>query len=154
MITNNSINVPQTAFHAYLSATATGVTGDGSTLYTFLGNATLFNQGANYATGTGNFTAPVTGNYQFTCALNLNCSLGIVITPIMTLVTTARSYDICTGNVNQPMTTLTVFGSIMVPMTTGDTAHITVVCQDTGGGNSTDVLGGAGSSYFEGQFIL
>ena len=52
------------AFVATLSSSVANVTGDG-TDYTVAFNATLVNQGSSFNTGTGAFTAPVTGLYSF-----------------------------------------------------------------------------------------
>ena len=51
----NVINTGQTLFSAYLSATVTNVTGDG-TAYTIIYNNTLVTQGSAYNATTGVFT--------------------------------------------------------------------------------------------------
>lgn len=54
----------QPIFEAFLSATQANVTGDG-TLVTVAFDSAITNVGNNYNTGTGVFTAPITGNYIF-----------------------------------------------------------------------------------------
>jgi len=61
-------NTSQPAFYAYNSGGATNVTGDG-TNYTVVFDTAVSNQGSNYNTGTSTFTAPVTGMYFFTVAV-------------------------------------------------------------------------------------
>lgn len=52
------------SFFAYASANLAGVTGDG-TNYTVLFDSTSFDTTSSYNTGTGIYTAPVTGKYLF-----------------------------------------------------------------------------------------
>ncbi|SRR5216684_5675389 len=53
------------SFNAYLNANVTNATGDGTTVVPIVLNSTAFNVGSNFSTGTGIFTAPVTGKYLF-----------------------------------------------------------------------------------------
>lgn len=53
-----------TTFSAYMSADAVDVTGD-NTDYTIICDVAIVNQGSNYNTTTGEFTAPNTANYNF-----------------------------------------------------------------------------------------
>jgi C1q domain-containing protein len=57
-------------FYAYVGTTVTDVTGDG-TSYTVIFNTAEFNTGSAYDTATGIFTAPVTGNYFYSCQVAL-----------------------------------------------------------------------------------
>jgi len=59
-------------FSAYRSSTLSNVTGDGTTVAPLIYNATAFNVGSAYNTGTGLFTAPVNGNYFFSLNLRLD----------------------------------------------------------------------------------
>jgi len=53
----------QPAFLGYISSSLTNVTGDGTT-YTVIYDSERFDQNSDFNTGTGTFTAPVTGKYQ------------------------------------------------------------------------------------------
>ena len=68
------------AFSAYLSATQTGVTGDG-TQFTPIYDGVLTNVGSAYNNTTGVFTAPATGVYMFgylTCYQNIGASTAFI----------------------------------------------------------------------------
>lgn len=56
-------NASQPAFNALVGSQITNVTGDG-TIYTVIFGTERFDQGSDYATATGIFTAPVDGKYQ------------------------------------------------------------------------------------------
>lgn len=61
----------QPAFSARLATNAFNVTGDG-TVYTIVYDAKLFDQNNDFDTGTGKFTAPVTGKYYFNVVMDLS----------------------------------------------------------------------------------
>ncbi len=54
----------QPSFLAILSTVTNNVTGDG-TLFTIIADSVSFDKGNNYDNTTGDFTAPITGNYEF-----------------------------------------------------------------------------------------
>ncbi len=56
------------AFSANNEVSDVDVTGDG-TVYTVIFNQELFDQGSDYDTTTGIFTAPITGRYHFSCSV-------------------------------------------------------------------------------------
>jgi C1q domain len=137
------VNSNQPLFFAYLNATVTNVTGDG-TVYTIVYNSTTVNQDSSYNTATGIFTAPVTGNYLFnTCNIAAGSSSGTNSTLIQ-LVTTSASYNLVYysaygANLIAPMSS-----SVIVPMTSGNTAKI----QLTGSGSTkTMFIEGASVQY-------
>lgn len=69
MTTSGERTLPsQPGFRAYLASTATNATGDG-TLYTVVFGTEVFDTNSDYDTGTGLFTAPVDGVYEFCTAL-------------------------------------------------------------------------------------
>lgn len=67
---STNVNTTQPAFYAYMdtAGSVTNVTGDG-TRYTPILNQTRLNQGTNYDTSSGIFTAPVTGLYRFSSSI-------------------------------------------------------------------------------------
>ncbi len=147
---NRQTNSSQPAFSAYKSSTSNNVTGD-STTYTILFDTVIFDQASNYASGTGIFTAPVTGRYFFTAAVFVNGGTNIQNNNnIFSVVTTARSYNIYpTSQTTQVSTAITVFADMSV----NDTAKITITLSDTGG-KVDDVFGNASmNTYFSGYLV-
>jgi hypothetical protein len=69
--TGVATNTAQPAFNAYKSAVTTNATGDG-TQYVVIFDTVIFDQASNYNSGTGLFTAPVTGKYQFNVNLTIS----------------------------------------------------------------------------------
>lgn len=59
-------------FSAYLSLSQSNVTGDGTLINPILFDTTVYNDGSNYNTSTGVYTAPVAGNYIFNTTYFLN----------------------------------------------------------------------------------
>ena len=80
-------NTNQPILQAYVSSALTNVTGDG-TLYTVVFGGVSFQQGSNYATGTGIYTVPVTGIYAVTVNLTINN---------LTVANTSGELRICTN---------------------------------------------------------
>lgn len=68
----------QPSFLSYNSASINTVTGDG-TNYTVIWDAEIFDQNSNFNTGTGTFTAPVTGRYLLTSQILMN-DMGVLFT--------------------------------------------------------------------------
>ncbi len=62
---NRLVNTAQPCFFARVSGSPTATTGNGAA-YTVIFDVSVFDQGSNYNTSTGIFTAPVTGRYLFT----------------------------------------------------------------------------------------
>lgn len=129
----------QPAFLAYLSATASDVTGDG-TEYTIVWDSEIFDQNSDFNTGTGTFTAPVTGRYAFHFSISYS-DLGVAHTAgSMKAVTSNRSY---LSNLNNPF----VFAlggfdgqifSVFADMDAADTC--TTVAQVSNGTKTVDVF--------------
>jgi len=71
-VTDNGemVNTSQPCFAASLTATASNVTGDG-TNYQIVFNNEIFDQNSDFDTGTGVFTAPVTGKYYISGTVSL-----------------------------------------------------------------------------------
>lgn len=111
------------SFFAYLSTTQNNVTGDG-TIYTIPFDTTLFNIGSGFNTGTGVFTAPVTGNYQFnSTVVYLNATLvSIYINAFQGTNFNVRLNQIELSNSSGNYTNSQ---SAIFPMTAGDTMFVT-----------------------------
>ena len=132
-------NTSQPSFSTYLQTSTGGVTGD-NTVYTVLFDTIITNVGTGYASGTGIYTAPVTGNYLFTCTLGYSKGATVASALLLRLVTTARTYslwvDADTASIGSSSSSS---GSLIVPMTANDTAKITF--QINGNSKSTVVEG-------------
>lgn len=150
------VNFPgQCLFMAYLSSTATDVTGDG-TAYTIICDTELWDIGSNYNNATGVFTAPKTAVYQFVGGATLG-DLGaahtIVLISFLLNGATVLKYALDTGasfrDVNNQATsssTLTYY------LTVGDT--LVLKANAVNGTKIVDVIGGATIyTYFGGMLV-
>lgn len=147
-------NTTQPAFLAYLSGRVLNATGDG-TIYTVICDQVKYDQDSNYNAGTGTFTAPVTGKYQFSYGIRISEILSMFTTYFIALNTTSARWRGTQSN------TIFDFGdmfasssSITVNMTAGDTAVIQV--QVDGGAKTIDIDGGSGtdnSTWFSGVLL-
>lgn len=73
---NVNVNTSQPAFYAYLSATVSNVTGDG-TNYIIAFDTERYDNSSSFTTGaSAGFTAPVTGVYQFDGNINVSGMTG------------------------------------------------------------------------------
>ncbi len=137
-----NINVQQPAFLVTRTASTTNVTGDG-TVYTVPWNSAVYDQASNFNTGTGTFTAPVTGKYMFNLMVLIQNILVAHTTATMILVTTSKSYQMTfmsPGKVFDANQNCSLTGGVLADMTAGDTATVTV----TVGGSTKTVGVGAG----------
>lgn len=147
---NRLINTAQPAFSAYISASATNVTGDG-TNYTIAFNGTFFNQGNYFDTGTYKFTAPVTGKYIFNANVLLQ-QLTAAMTPEFRIVTTNRTFLF--GNYGGAWVGNFPIGlSVFCDMNATDTAYAQVLV--SGGTKVVDTYGTAADARttFSGALI-
>lgn len=153
------VNTAQPAFTAYLSTPTTNTKfGDTTTYYTVLFDTKVFDQGTNYTTATGIFTAPVTGKYLFM----VMCSVEAVSNALTfytqgQLVTTARSYFTppFTHDANNPNGFLNINATFLADMSTNDTASFAVAGGYTASTNSMGVYGSASPyfTYFSGFLV-
>lgn len=133
---------------AYVNAPLSNKTGNG-TQYTLLFNTVLFDQHSDYNSGTGTFTAPVTGKYFVTAQAQFtNMNTSCDITEIY-LQSTARQWrgDSQSNYFNSAsITTRTAYLSAMIDMTAGDTFTVFVIATRQGadtvgiGGHATNPL--------------
>ena len=82
----------QPAFLALVDGNQTDVTGDG-TLYTIIGDIEVFDQGSDYNTSTGTFTAPISGRYLFNCHVYISGSGSSTTGTRFVLSTSNRDYS-------------------------------------------------------------
>lgn len=141
----NRLNRP--SFLATNSASDASVTGDG-TVYTVLYDNEVFDQGGNFVPGTGIFTAPVAGKYQFNVSVRLSGTTTVTGLQL-NLITSNRTYitekTIVAGTITGDTLTL----SVLADMDASDTVSTTVV--GSGGSKAVNVVGGAnGTTAFSG----
>jgi hypothetical protein len=144
----------QPAFLAYLGASVTNATGNGT--FWKLGTTTalteVFDQGSDFNTD-GTFTAPKTGKYMFSASVKLSSLSASTLVKIR-LTTSNRTYDCDSINgsaVKDYYSQLNLKMSMLVDMDAGDTA----VCYVFADGEATDSVGIVGGSspvvsYFSG----
>lgn len=160
LITSGGVmtNSNQPCFLAVLSTTQTDVTGDG-TLYPIVFDIVVTNQGSGYNNSTGNFTAPIAGNYIYNLVVVMG-SLPAAGTQMFCQIRTSTTegvYTVSFGNpvpVADPSTGFfQVNGTVLIPMTASSTAHATVLI--AGGTKTASVVGGNPnpSTYFSGALI-
>ena len=135
VINSTSVTKPNApAFSARLTTDLTNVTGDG-TIYTVVFPTTIFDRDSNFNTGTGVFTAPVTGLYQFNFYCTLTGMTSSHTRAYVQIVTTARAYVLQIGSPYAEQTSAGFVGytlTALADMTANDTAKAVI-----------EVLGGA-----------
>lgn len=138
----------QPAFMAYRSSNTTNVTGAG-TSYTVIYNSEQYDISSSYNTGTGYFTAPNNGVYNFATCLNMSGISSAMTGARLDLViagsgVSVGTYPLITCNPydlrNVSTGAVTLSGSLSVYMNASDTACI-VITVSGGAGNTADVLG-------------
>lgn len=128
--TGRNYNTVQPAFLYNLnSSTSNNVTGDGTT-YTVLPATQKFDQGSNFNTGTGTFTAPITGKYQFNWACMVqNIGAGHTTFQLQIKCTNAQyNFSYLSPTAAQASGNfLEMNGSTLANMTAADTALFQVI---------------------------
>lgn len=138
----------QPVFAAKKTSNTTNVTGDG-TAYTIIFDTKFFDIGTNYNSGTGVFTAPVTGKYYF-YVVAMGTGIVAQTTGQMRLITSSFNFN---GNYQSPTTTtaaggnLSLMCSAIISMSSGDTIHADAVYSGSTktvgiNGNSSDIYTG------------
>jgi hypothetical protein len=150
------INYPlQPAFLAIPNATISDVTGDGTT-YVIIFNTEIFDQNSDYNTGTGQFTASVTGRYQFYGSIAYG-DIGAAHTNGSQIIDTSNR-DYLT-NLNNP-TTFDINGYlaqtlvVLADMDAGDTAEL--VANVAGSTKTVDIFYQSSTdprSWFSGSLV-
>jgi hypothetical protein len=117
-------NTGQPALLAW-ATTATNVTGD-STDYTILFDNIVFDQDSNFNTGTGVFTAPVTGRYYFSVQIavaNMNISMTAAYFQVSCTSRAFLFYN-CNPYAISNSGSAGLVGSSFVDMAATDTLHV------------------------------
>lgn len=145
----------QPAFLAIPNATISDVTGDG-TRYVIIFNTEIFDQNSDYNTGTGQFTAPVTGRYQFYGSIAYG-DIGAAHNNGSQIIDTSnREY---LTNLNNP-TTFDISGFlaqtlvVLADMDAGDTAEL--VANVSGSTKTVDIFYQSATdprSWFSGSLV-
>jgi hypothetical protein len=152
-----STNTAQPCFAAYLNTSVANVTGD-STLYHIIFDTKQFDNGTNFSTSTGSFTAPVSGRYLFTYSVGMG-GTGVAHTAAtIRLVTTGMTFS---GNVFNPGVYANVNGvaetaaSFVVNMSLNDTAYVQMAAYNGTKVVSAFGVDGGGITYtsFTGHLI-
>lgn len=136
-------------FLAYLSASVLNATGNGAS-YQIIFDTAVINQTSSYNTGTGNFSAPITGNYRFSISCTIN-NLGAANTDMVFYLSnvsagiTYRIANLNPGAIRNASNQAMFNGTIIIPMTIGDNAQ--AVIQVSGGAGDTVTVVGAATEY-------
>jgi hypothetical protein len=148
----------QPAFLAYLSATASDVTGDG-TSYTIVFNTEVFDQSDDYNNSTGIFTASVTGRYFLSAVVQLVGDVSGGTESFGTIVTSNRLYYFSFNPTLRRLAgyygannCITYSAAVVVDMDASDTAKIQMFCQN--GSKVNDIYGGEAYTYFSGYLAV
>lgn len=157
-----------TAFIADISATIPNVTGAG-TIYQIVFDRTYINIGSDFNTGTGFYTAPADGLYNFSSTVTMSDLTNVMDTIVLSFIVagtgpTVGAWSWMRGNPYAIRSTtigipeLVRFnGSVMLQLDSGDT--VGVIVQIFGGaGDTADVDTGAGGppsrTWFTGNRII
>lgn len=149
------VNPNQPIFSAWASASQANVTGD-STIYTVKFDQVTVNQKNGYD-GINTFTAPVTGNYLFNWNIMMTGATSSNDTGWVRLQTTSQDYfglRLAPAKVFDGSTIFSLNGSVIVPMTSGNTAFIQIIVTGSVTKNINITVNGTDAlTYFSGALI-
>ena len=159
--TGGNITQPRSsAFLAYLTTTTGGITGN-NVFAQVVFDTVSYDQNANYSTGTGLFTAPVTGRYQLSSGIEIRGLTASVTEVVIQIVTTTLTYfllDVSGAGRDTVIQGICANGSVAVAMSAGDTAQVKVLVSGLGANTATvtgtNVTGATNLvSYFSGCLV-
>lgn len=137
-------------FRATLTTPVNTVTGDGTVYNTVFDTLSV---GSGYNTGTGIYTAPMSGDYLFSVSMYATGITSSHTAAFITLVSTTQTLQIATYN---QATARTVAGAMrslpaicVVRMSEGDTAYVSYQVS-----NGTKVINFGAGSYFQGVRLI
>lgn len=131
---------------AYVNASTTNQTGNGAN-YTVIFNSEVYDLAGNYNTGTGTFTAPITGRYKYDAKVIANGLTASHTAVQFSIVATSRTVDgarFNIGAIRDAGNNCTVQNNGYIDMTANDT--FTVVLNVSGGTQVVGAVGGAAST--------
>lgn len=149
----------QPVFSAFLTDPLNNVTGDGTVVNPVIFNELTLNQGGHYEKTTGIFTAPIAGNYHFTCGIGFsNLIGGHNAFGAEFVYSTAKDHQIIgdPGNARIPAGSYLVnFSSGFVRLIASETVKI--VISVSGASLTVDLLGRSGTdvdpTFFSGSLM-
>jgi len=141
---NNEVTQPsQPAFLAVLNGAWANATGDGTALSPMTIDLEIFDQNADFDTGTYQFTAPVTGVYEITNSVGISNAAGHTVWLLAVITSNRQYYSIYTDDVNNFLNTsnnTTYENGVFADMDAADTAHI--YCRVNGGAKTVGISRG------------
>lgn len=151
---DNSGNVTkplQPAFSAYRNAYQYNIADNGTIIW----NAEAFDTGSDFNTGSGTFTAPVTGKYLLVYSVDVSSLDSAATYYWLKLMTSNRNYYAPFVPTNQLLSSdgrMTFQNTVVADMDASDTAYITL--DRSGGTTQADIVGGSSQySWFHGYLL-
>lgn len=142
----------QSAFYAYNSADQQNVTGNG-TNYLVQFNSEIYDQNSDFNTSTYIFTAPVAGRYLFIGQVNIAEAAGTLMNPyIQTTSRAFQSFNVSPTVAKSVNNELSIIYYAFDTMAAGDTAQMRLIISGAAG-DTVDITGGAGETFFMGALI-
>jgi hypothetical protein len=144
------------AFQAVYVSNASNLTGDSPTPVTLVYDTERFDTLGNYDLGTGKFTAPFDGYYEFNWSTRFFNVTSMNVIEIVLQISGGSDYDMSWLNNAQGLITgaaasFTLSGSVIVYMNATETAEITIA----GEGEASTVVGvgGGNRTWFSGKMV-